>query len=284
MNTQLSNWLQVLKSLARYPRTGIAALKTLPCLLEGLTFARSYQKQADATASLPQDAPAANSLYNYFRGHNTGLGIWKWEHYFEIYERHLARFVGKPLKMVEIGVYSGGSLEMWINYFGPQCMLYGVDIEEACRVYASENTSIFIGDQGDKNFWRSFTEQVPHVDVVIDDGGHEPGQQIATLQALLPVLNGGGVYICEDIHERHNGFAVYASALVDELNAVEQQESERQSSAFQSLFSLHFYPYLLVIEKRPRPLKRLCAPKQGTQWEPFFEPMRQRSHKQRISI
>jgi len=38
--------------------------------------------------------------------------------------------------MLEIGVLSGGSLEM----FGAKCYIYGVDIQEACKVYENEHT------------------------------------------------------------------------------------------------------------------------------------------------
>ena len=32
---------------------------------------------------------------------------------------------------------------------------------------------IFIGDQVDSEFWRQFISNVPHIDIVIDDGGHQ---------------------------------------------------------------------------------------------------------------
>ena len=43
-------------------------------------------------------------------------GIWKWDHYFDAYHRHLSKF-NKPINMLEIGVLGGGSLEMWKGYF-----------------------------------------------------------------------------------------------------------------------------------------------------------------------
>lgn len=45
---------------------------------------------------------------NYFVTHNTGPGIWKWLHYFDIYHRHLQKFRGKEVNILEIGIYSGG--------------------------------------------------------------------------------------------------------------------------------------------------------------------------------
>jgi hypothetical protein len=40
---------------------------------------------------------AANPLWDYFQANRTGPGIWKWVHYFEIYHRRLAKFVGRRL-------------------------------------------------------------------------------------------------------------------------------------------------------------------------------------------
>ena len=88
---------------------------------------------------------SSNPLREYFDSHKTGRGIWKWTHYFEIYHRHFSKFIGREVHVVEVGVFSGGSLDMWKAYFGPRCHVYGVDIEPACKTYEDERTKIFIG-------------------------------------------------------------------------------------------------------------------------------------------
>jgi len=97
--------------------------------------------------------------------------------------------------VLEIGIYSGGSLEMWRDYFGPKARIYGVDIEPACRVYESDSVNIFIGDQGDRQFWQ-FRRKVPALDIVIDDGDHNPEHQIVSVEELLPFLRPDRVYFC----------------------------------------------------------------------------------------
>jgi hypothetical protein len=64
---------------------------------------------------------------------NTGRLIHKWHHYFEIYDRHFARYRGRSPRVLEIGVSQGGSLQMWRDYFGPGTRLFGVDINPACE-------------------------------------------------------------------------------------------------------------------------------------------------------
>ncbi len=141
------------------------------------------------------EASQSNPLRTFFESHRDGAGIWKWTHYFDAYHRHLHKFVGHAPAVLEIGIYSGGSIEMWKSYFGPKTHIFGCDIEEACRKYASDDVTVFIGDQADRNFWSTVKEEVPPLNVVIDDGGHSPEQQMVTIEEMLPFLAPGGVFI-----------------------------------------------------------------------------------------
>ena len=243
-----------------------------PRLATGRRFAASWSDEA-VPEEMGGPEPVANPLWQDFAHHEEGPGIFKWEHYFDVYHRHLAQFVDRPVNVVEIGVYAGGSLGMWQRYFGADAHIYGVDIEPACRRYERDNVSIFIGDQQDRSFWAAFKADVPYIDVVIDDGGHTPLQQMVTLEELVPQLRPGGVYVCEDVHGMDNPFIAYASGLVDALNEwhpVTEPDLASPTSSFQrSVHSIHFYPYLLVIEKHERTPPRFVAPRHGSEWQPF---------------
>src|SRR3954454_965763 len=93
------------------------------------------------------DPPRPGELERYFDAHTEGSGIWKWRHYFPIYDRHLGRFRGQEAHLVEIGVFSGGSLSMWRDYLGRRSRITGVDIEPACEAYTGDRISVAIGDQ-----------------------------------------------------------------------------------------------------------------------------------------
>src|SRR5215470_13914960 len=110
----------------------------------------------------------ANPLRDYFDRLEDGPGVWKWLHYFDIYQRHLAQYVGRNVTVVEIGVLGGGSLLMWKRYFGDRCRVHGVDIQAEYKAYERDDITIHIGDQGDRSFWKEFRKRVPVVDVVID--------------------------------------------------------------------------------------------------------------------
>ena len=68
----------------------------------------------------------------------------------------LQPFRGSQTHVLEIGIYSGASLEMWCDYFGSKAHIYGVDIESARKSYDNSMIKLFIGDQANRKFWSQF--------------------------------------------------------------------------------------------------------------------------------
>lgn len=209
--------------------------------------------------------PAApgNPLYEYFLN-NPGRLIHKWLHYFAPYHRHLERFRGQAITLVEFGVFHGGSLQMWKHYLGARARVVGVDIDPACAGFEEDRVSVRIGDQEDRAFLRRLAAEFGPIDVVVDDGGHTMGQQIATFEALFPEMSDHGVYIAEDLHtsywpeyaggfRRPGTFIELAKALIDRLNAWHTKDPEALSVDDFTLQagSLHFYDSMLVVERKP---------------------------------
>lgn len=203
----------------------------------------------------------ANPLLTYFRNNDKRL-IHKWMHYFDIYHRHLARFRRKKITVVEFGVSHGGSLQMWRRYFGPRARIYGVDIDPRCARFAGWRTKIFIGDQEDRDFLRRIADEVGPIDVLIEDGGHTMGQQVATFEELYPKVKEDGVFLIEDLHtsywpsygggyQREGTFVEYAKGLADQLNAWHSHEEGFGVDDFtRSTESMHFYDSIIVFEKK----------------------------------
>jgi len=253
----------------REPETARMALPFWKAMRDGSRFAQNWPRAANSDCTLSADTVPANPLMDWFTNHNQGHQVWKWQHYFEVYHLHLAHFVGQLVTVVEIGVLGGGSLEMWATCFGPRCNVYGIDIDPQCKQYEAERIAVVIGDQQDQQFWATFKSRVPVVDVVIDDGGHRYEQQKVTLEEMLPHLQPGGVYICEDVHFSHNLFAQYSVDLVAQLNRMESVSRSdtgarvSRSAYQQAVHSFHFYPYLLVIEKHREIVSDMASQKRG---------------------
>lgn len=204
-----------------------------------------------------------NDLEKYSK-ENPGRPFSKWGHYFEIYERHFARFRDTDVHIVEFGVDKGGSLQMWKDYFGKNCKVYGIDIDSNCKNFEEERVKIFIGDQEDRKFLRELAKEIPRIDILIDDGGHTMKQQINTFEELFPYVDKNGVYLCEDLHtsywkkyggayKKHDTFIEYSKNFIDSINARHSQEAGLSITEFtKSAYSLHYYDSVLVIEKRYR--------------------------------
>ena len=262
MNLRIKTILSLIKQSLLDPENTHKKHIAMNFIQQGYDFSRSMRVSHQSCAA--QKFSPENPLADYFDsdGHKT---IWKWLHYFDIYHHHLAVFQNKNPTLLEIGVYGGGSLEMWQAYFNQGSTIIGVDIDEACQRYASENISIHIGDQSDRQFWRKFAAQTAQIDIVIDDGGHSPSQQIVTLEECLPLLKPGGVYICEDVHGLDNYFLDYIHGVSKSMNAYEE-ESEFNVTANelqQHIHSIHLYPYMVVIQINSEPVTNYVAQKKG---------------------
>jgi cephalosporin hydroxylase len=202
-----------------------------------------------------------NDLEKYFI-ENTKRRIFKWQHYFEIYDRHFSKFRNKEINILEIGVLHGGSLQMWKEYFGPKANIYGIDINPKCKEFEEENVKIFIGSQSDRAFLQEVKRQIPPVDILIDDGGHEMQQQITTFEELFDHTTANGVYLIEDLHtsyweefgggyKKPGSFIEYSKDFVDQVNAFHSKSDLHTVTHFTgTAHSLHYYDSVLVIEKR----------------------------------
>src|SRR5215204_1316092 len=140
--------VRILLSFIRLPAKSLTVLAKLPTIVRGTVSAERWgEKEAthdvrDVAAYNPQ-----NPLERYFHEHASGPMIFKWSHYFSIYHRHLSKFINREVNVVEIGIYGGGSLSMWKEYFGGRCAIYGVDIQKECKAFEQEGVHVLIGDQ-----------------------------------------------------------------------------------------------------------------------------------------
>lgn len=200
-----------------------------------------------------------NQLEHFFKYENHRL-IHKWNHYFEIYDRHLNHLRDKKINILEIGISHGGSLQMWEYYFKGNATIYAIDINTECKKLESDNIKIFIGSQEDEVFLQNLKGEIPLIDVLIDDGGHTMRQQINTFKYLFSHVAEDGIYICEDLHtsywkhfgggyKKRRSFIEFSKNFIDKLHAWHTPKVEADYFT-KSAHSLHYYDSILVIEKR----------------------------------
>jgi hypothetical protein len=116
--------------------------------------------------------------------------------YQRFYPFWMEAYRDKAFNLLEIGMKEGASAKLWREYF-PKATLFGIDNND--RVAASD-IQIFIGDQSNRQFLHDVIQAVPAgFDIILDDGGHMPDQQMISFEVLFHEgLNPGGLYIIED--------------------------------------------------------------------------------------
>lgn len=198
---------------------------------------------------------------------NTGKDIFKWVHYLPIYEAHFARYVNRPLKMLEIGCLHGGSLQMWKRYFGPHVHIVGIDINPACADHAEDQIDVRIGSQDDTAFLAKVVEEFGTFDIVLDDGSHVCEHQIISFKALYPHVKDDGIYVVEDLHtnywdeyggglRRPSTFIEHTKMLIDELNAYHSRGALEVSRFTNTTASIHFYDSMVFFQKSVQSARR----------------------------
>eukprot|EP00435_Cladocopium_sp_Y103_P071002 s625_g36.t1 len=202
----------------------------------------------------------------------------KWSSFLGVYDRYLSSFRNTSCALLELGVQSGGSQLMWLDYLGLRSHVYGVDIEPKVAEISNRRITNFIGDIGDPAFLSFLCESIQRIDIIVDDASHLNWHQKLAFEALYPCLNpNGGIYIVEDIGTSYkstygggwrseDSFIEFAKAKIDELEAFwscsESVISSRRgrcgsgtlqvpiSALTRSTSSIHFHDGLVVFEKR----------------------------------
>jgi SAM-dependent methyltransferase len=119
--------------------------------------------------------------------------------YLPTYEQLLGPLRSRPFTLLELGVWTGQSLEMWREAF-PLATIIGVDLTPL-DLRLGSRVHIIQGDQTDATLMRRLREDhAPDgFDVIIDDASHLGVTTARSLQALYSEhLRPGGLYCIED--------------------------------------------------------------------------------------
>jgi hypothetical protein len=151
---------------------------------------------------------------------HTGKVAAKWQAYFQHYDKQFKAFKQQPIRLLEIGVQAGGSLEIWAQYFKHATLIVGCDIDPACGhlSYEDPRIKILIGDINKKGTVKSLHKLTKTLDIVIDDGSHNTKDVIISFVQLFPHLTDGGTYLIEDLHCSY--WESYGGGLFDKTSAI----------------------------------------------------------------
>lgn len=118
-----------------------------------------------------------------------------------IIEEYLSRFnhlTTEKITLLEIGIYKGGSLSFWADYFkNPETKIIGIDINPPDVIFPS-NVIVYQCNQNDTFKLRKIAEEHGPFNLIIDDGSHQRKETENCFKVLLDYVSTGGYYVIED--------------------------------------------------------------------------------------
>lgn len=221
----------------------------------------------------------ARPLRQLWQNHEHPFYLDKWLEYAHHYRKHFpspGSSTGSAIKLLEIGVQSGGSLIEWKRYYGSRSVIVGVDIDPRCSRSNDPGNGIHvvIGSQLDTTFLDSVCDKYGPFDVIIDDGGHTDTMITTSLFHMFPrdkcLSPNGGVYAVEDLHtmvsQQHMRtpqavtHAIVAEAF---LSMHAYWDLDKAKKRYSDVFTgnvkgMHLYDSLAIFEKgRQLPMTRV---------------------------
>jgi hypothetical protein len=219
----------------------------------------AFPKDADVLQDFVDKYGIASDLMKIYSSEKFPI-VNKWHHYIPIYERYFEKYRGQRVRFLEIGVSEGGSLRMWREFFGPDAVIFGIDINQNCSELNGIHGQVRIGSQDDSSFLTAVVSEMGGVDVVLDDGSHDMAHIAASLRILFPQLKVGGTYLIEDLHTAYwrgfgggynskDNFYRIVPSLIDDIHSWYHPYARRSALANDGVSSIHLHDSIIVLEK-----------------------------------
>lgn len=116
-----------------------------------------------------------------------------------LYEELFKDIRNTTSKILEIGIYGGGSMLLWQKYF-PNADIYGIDLSYFVpELVGLDRVTQIIGNAYSTQITSMLSNE--EFDIVIDDGPHTLESFELFIQKYLPKVKTGGYLIIEDIYD-----------------------------------------------------------------------------------
>ena len=144
----------------------------------------------------------------------------KWALYLTEYDRAFSEYRDSPVRLLEIGIQNGGSLEIWSKYFLNGVKFVGCDINPKCSrlQFDDSRISVVIGDANADGTQKAILNHSPEFDIVIDEGSHVSSDIVKSFVKYFTKIVDGGVYIAEDLHCSY--WQEYEGGLYDPFSSI----------------------------------------------------------------
>lgn len=181
----------------------------------------------------------------------------KWSSYLGVYDEIISKNGKAILRILEIGVQNGGSLEQWSRVLPRVHKIVGCDIDPKCSLltFRSPQIKIVIGDVSREATVAEIKTHSEIFDLIVDDGSHHSVDIISAFCRLFPILEKGGLYVIEDLHcsywekfggglRNSNSAVEFLKVLIDAVNYPHWAEKSTVRSSFEGFPQTTFPGFL----------------------------------------
>jgi hypothetical protein len=113
--------------------------------------------------------------------------------YLNAYSELFGKFEKEPIILLEVGVYKGGSLRLFEEYF-VNASIIGYDIKDWGPTQCKRAVRII------KDFGAVSASELPdNITIAIEDGAHDLDSQFDFVRKVYPKMASGGIMVIEDI-------------------------------------------------------------------------------------
>ncbi|MFM0152454.1 class I SAM-dependent methyltransferase [Paraburkholderia sediminicola] len=165
---------------------------------EGRRYAFETVNSAVQSTMHDKENAILTAIFNAHKGNAAD----KWTSYFGGYARYFSKFRDQSIRLLEIGVQNGGSLEIWQHYFSNADRIVGCDINALCNnlTFSDSKISIVVADANSDVAYEQILACSTYYDLIIDDGSHTSHDIIQSFCRYFPILSDGGLFFIEDLH------------------------------------------------------------------------------------
>jgi cephalosporin hydroxylase len=116
------------------------------------------------------------------------------------YQKEFMNYQDKNVRLLEIGIQNGGSIELWAEFFSNYQEIVGVDITPE-RLDKNLKKRKGVNYYFQNAYDTEIVNKLEDFDIIIDDGPHTIESQLKFIELYLPKLKENGLLIIEDIQE-----------------------------------------------------------------------------------
>ena len=126
--------------------------------------------------------------------------------YLDLYETLLSKKKNTAKNVLEVGIYNGGSIKLWYDYF-PNATVHALDIininsvwdvlknNDRIKLYTSTNA------YDENKFKENFLDKNIKCDFMLDDGPHTLQSMIDFIRLYSQIMTDDGILIIEDVQK-----------------------------------------------------------------------------------